>query len=90
MRITKNLVFALCIAVGFLLSGPGFTLDREDPVLVTGIPPGIPPDKQPGFVVRLTLTDFMIIQRALMTMPDEKAPAVLERLRKQLSDTVKQ
>jgi hypothetical protein len=38
-----------------------------------------------GFAMRMSLLDFLVIQRALMTMQDERAGPVLERLRVQLS-----
>lgn len=49
----------------------------------------IPAEMQPGFTIRLTLVDFMIVQRALMTMPDEKAPGVLDRIRAQVLKQVR-
>lgn len=45
---------------------------------------GVAPPSPAGFSVRLPLLDFFIIQRALMTLPDEKAALVLERLRQQI------
>lgn len=39
-----------------------------------------------GFRVRLPLLDFMIVQRCLMQMPEERAPAVLDGLRQQVLD----
>jgi hypothetical protein len=38
-----------------------------------------------GFAMRMSLLDFLVIQRALMTMQDERAGPVLERLRVQLA-----
>jgi hypothetical protein len=38
-----------------------------------------------GFAMKMSLLDFLVIQRALMTMQDERAAPVLERLRAQLS-----
>jgi hypothetical protein len=38
-----------------------------------------------GFAVKMSLLDFLVIQRALMTMQDERAASVLDRLRVQLS-----
>jgi hypothetical protein len=38
-----------------------------------------------GFAMTMSLLDFLVIQRALMTMQDERAGPVLERLRVQLS-----
>jgi hypothetical protein len=44
----------------------------------------------PGFMVRLSLMDFIIIQRALTDMKDEpKSSMVLENLRKQILDNVR-
>ena len=43
-----------------------------------------PREAQPGFTLHLSLVDFMIVQRALMALPDEKAPGVLDDLRKQV------
>jgi hypothetical protein len=37
-----------------------------------------------GFAMKMSLLDFLVIQRALMTMQDERAAPVLERLRVQL------
>jgi hypothetical protein len=39
-----------------------------------------------GFAISMSLLDFLVIQRALMTMPDERAAPVLERLRAQLPE----
>ncbi len=38
-----------------------------------------------GFALKMSLLDFLVIQRALMTMQDERAAPVLQRLRVQLS-----
>jgi hypothetical protein len=38
-----------------------------------------------GFAVQMSLLDFLVIQRALMTMQDERAAPALQRLRLQLS-----
>jgi hypothetical protein len=49
------------------------------------VPAGsVTPPSPAGFSVRVPLLDFFVIQRALMTVQDEKAPQVLERLRLQV------
>jgi hypothetical protein len=42
-----------------------------------------------GAAMRISLLDFLVIQRALMTMQDERAAPVLDRLRAQLSEQPK-
>jgi hypothetical protein len=37
------------------------------------------------FAMKMSLLDFLVVQRALMTMQDERAAPVLERLRAQLA-----
>jgi translation elongation factor EF-Tu-like GTPase len=48
----------------------------------------VPHEAQPGFTIQMSLVDFMIVQRALMALQDEKAPGVLDNIRKQISAQV--
>jgi hypothetical protein len=42
-----------------------------------------------GFVLRISLIDFFMIQRGLMQLPDEHAKQTLESVRQQLLDQIK-
>jgi hypothetical protein len=42
-----------------------------------------------GFTVKISLADYFIVQRALMTVQDERAAPVLEKLHRQMLEQIK-
>jgi len=43
----------------------------------------------PGFTINITMLDFLVMQRALMTLQDERAAPVLEKIRQQMLAQIK-
>lgn len=47
------------------------------------------PESGPGFTLKVSLVDFMMIQRGLMSLPDDHAREALDKIRAQIAAQVK-
>jgi hypothetical protein len=76
------LISALLIAAVTAVAQVAVPRDARNCVAREASPDALSPTE---FAMKMSLLDFLVVQRALMTMHDERAAPVLDRLRAQLT-----